>query len=232
MTDSASSVVRLLDIWIFDFDALEVEEGVLSDKEKTKADGYIKKNDQINYQLSHIYLRKTLSHYAPKIQAKEWVFITNEFGRPSLISEQFFGLHFNISHNDEYFCIIISSVEQCGIDVETVKPIDLDEHLLDMIFSKNEKKRLIDAQKDLTVFYKCWTLKEAHLKALGKGLSIQPNQISFEEPIHHFNEEGFYFCEDEKNHYWVQSLKNNSIVSFTVLNSLYLAPKFCAIDQL
>jgi 4'-phosphopantetheinyl transferase len=59
-----------------------------------------------------------------------------------------------------------------GIDVEEIKPIDFD--IAKRFFSSNEHRQFLQQPEDkkLAFFYDIWTMKEAVIKAEGKGLSI------------------------------------------------------------
>jgi len=88
-----------------------------------------------------------------------------KYGKPYFIDSSF---TFNISHSGEYVICVISTdeKEQLGIDIEKIKPIVIDD--FDFIFSPLERKVIDSYEK----FYKCWTSKEAVVKADGRGLRI------------------------------------------------------------
>jgi len=164
-----------VDIWHLPFSEVDsVSLQTLSPDERQKASRFRKEKDRDNYIISHTYLREILSHYFPKVTQEQWSFCVNAYGKPYLSSHPDF--YFNLSHTGSRAYVICSNLGECGIDVEDVVEMDLDESLLDMVLTQKEK--LYFKEED---FFETWTLKEAYVKALGLGLSIAMNSISLEE---------------------------------------------------
>ncbi|SHJ86932.1 4'-phosphopantetheinyl transferase [Clostridium cavendishii DSM 21758] len=106
---------------------------------------------------------------------KNLIFIYNKFGKSFLKNPPNF--YFNISHSENWVVCAISNKE-VGIDIEKIKPIDLD--IAKRFFSKIEYEDLMSKQleKQISYFYDLWTLKESYIKYKGKGLSIPLNSFS------------------------------------------------------
>lgn len=100
----------------------------------------------------------------------------NEYGKPALKLQQDFC--FNTSHAGDWIVCAVHRLP-VGIDVEQVQPIELD--IAKRFFSQEEYQELMqrEASERLSYFYELWTLKEAYIKAVGKGLSIPLNSFSF-----------------------------------------------------
>ena len=84
-------------------------------------------------------------------------------------------LRFSVSHSGEYAaCIIDESV--CGVDIERIRPIP--ERVKRGIFTGEELEFLqgVDGEKDAVTL---WTMKEAYVKTLGKGISRGIAEVSF-----------------------------------------------------
>jgi 4'-phosphopantetheinyl transferase len=66
-----------------------------------------------------------------------------------------------------------------GIDLECIRPLPDVAKLLDECLSPIEKKQLSSSivSDPLLCFYKCWTCKEAYLKALGVGLTYELHSV-------------------------------------------------------
>lgn len=108
------------------------------------------------------------------VKNKDLSFVTNEYGKPTLLEPN--EIHFNISHSTNWVvCAIDNKV--VGVDVEVIKPIDF--NIAERFFSKGEYLSLINQPKELQTkyFYMLWTLKESYIKAEGKGLSIPLNSF-------------------------------------------------------
>lgn len=111
------------------------------------------------------------------INNKDLVFGSNDFGKPVLLSPS--GIHFNISHSGNWIVCAIDT-SPVGIDVETIKAIDL--RIAERFFQKSEYSILINQPKEIiqSYFYKIWTLKESYIKFIGKGLFIALDSFSIE----------------------------------------------------
>lgn len=100
---------------------------------------------------------------------------TNAYGKPLLRKPE--GIHFNISHSGHW---VICAVDDTavGIDVEMIKPIDLE--IAKRFFSRDEYRYLMNQPEEMKLkcFYRLWTLKESYIKTEGKGLSIPLNSFT------------------------------------------------------
>jgi 4'-phosphopantetheinyl transferase len=90
-------------------------------------------------------------------------------------------LRFNLSHTPGLVACAVTLNRDIGLDVEAS-----DRHLADidsMIahFARIERQyfSVIDPGQRQKMFYKFWTLKEAYLKAIGKGLALPLNAFGF-----------------------------------------------------
>lgn len=79
--------------------------------------------------------------------------------------------HFNLSHSEDIAALAVSDLE-LGVDIEAVRP--LKEDVAGRFFSAAEIAALAQLRESerLDGFYRCWTRKEAVIKALGTGLSL------------------------------------------------------------
>ena len=91
-------------------------------------------------------------------------FSTNEYGKPFLVNNPH--IHFNISHTDDYVTFAIAD-EPVGIDIETMKPIDL--RIAERFFTTDETTYIM-AGDQIQRFYEVWTKKESRIKWEGRGL--------------------------------------------------------------
>jgi len=87
-------------------------------------------------------------------------------------------VHFNLSHAGSWVLAAFAA-EPVGVDVEAVRPIDLD--VASMVFSMEECSVLLSLPQDRQIdyFYRLWTLKESLIKALGTGFSSDLREFSF-----------------------------------------------------
>ncbi|CAO2168533.1 unnamed protein product [Urochloa humidicola] len=135
--------------------------------------------------LSRALVRTTLSRYTDcKVDPRSFEFKKNKFGKPEILwrsddSRMEWPLHFNISHT--------SSLIACGITMDTPIGIDIEEKkrktmknilsLARRYFTPSEVDyltKILDPDAQQKEFIKLWTLKEAYVKALGRGFSGAP----------------------------------------------------------
>ncbi len=209
--------MNFIDIYHIDFSQIEVTDEIfeiLNDEEQTKAKAFHKQSDRDNYTISHYFLREVLSQYTLHVDKKAWEFELNDHGKPSIKNGLGTKLYFNLSHSNSSCYIICSSYKACGIDVEEIKAIELDEGFLELILSDNEKNSLKENENILRDFYTYWTLKEAHLKALGTGLSTKPTSLDFSKYLEKESRK-FSTC---NNHYEVLHVDNTQVVSIAILD--------------
>ena len=91
-------------------------------------------------------------------------------GKPALPGNP---VHFNTSHSEEHAVFAIAADTPIGVDLERVRPLpDLDQ-IADRFFSAPEAAALaaLAPAQRTEAFFRCWTRKEAFVKALGDGLS-------------------------------------------------------------
>ena len=106
-----------------------------------------------------------------------------EHGKPfALVSGVTAPASFNVSHSGRHGLIAVATGERLGVDVEDRKPRRDFNGLAETVFGPNERAefRLLGTQDKYSTFYMLWTLKEALIKALGTGFSLNPS--GFEVP--------------------------------------------------
>ena len=97
-------------------------------------------------------------------------------GKPILASPQHRdSLHFNLSHSNSRALVGVSDFGPIGVDLEYERPIRDWRDVSQRFFSADEMRQLesIPETERLSAFYRCWTRKEAVIKASGEGLSAR-----------------------------------------------------------
>jgi 4'-phosphopantetheinyl transferase len=125
--------------------------------------------DRIRFALAHIQLRRILSSYLD-CEPGRLSFLASRFGKPAVVSDQ--RLYFNLSHSRHIAALAISAETEVGVDIDDVRPIEPE--VAQHYFSPVEQAALasLDGEDWLEGFYRCWTRKEAILKAEGVGLHL------------------------------------------------------------
>jgi 4'-phosphopantetheinyl transferase len=127
--------------------------------------------DRARYAVAHANLRTILGGYLHQ-PAADVRFHTNGFGKPELDhKDASSSIHFNLSHSRSIALLAVANGGPVGVDVEEVRPMEPE--VVETHFSARERSQLSELQGDawLAGFYRCWTRKEAILKAEGVGLS-------------------------------------------------------------
>jgi 4'-phosphopantetheinyl transferase len=143
---------------------------ILDDFERARTARFKFSTDQVRYSVCHANMRRILASYLH--QPPESLAFREAFGgKPELDSESA-RLRFNLSHSRSLAALAVALDMEVGVDVEDVRPIEAD--VAKRYFSPAEFARLatLSGQSWLDAFYRCWTRKEAILKAEGVGLRI------------------------------------------------------------
>lgn len=118
------------------------------------------------------------------------------FGKPMLKDRP--DIHFNISHTKNAIVCAVSEFS-VGIDLERLRKIN--KSLVRRFFTRNEQEYVFsgeDCQDER--FTQIWTMKEAYIKRIGKGLSIPLDSFDVLEQsgIYFFRYFGYYIsiCSD------------------------------------
>lgn len=83
---------------------------------------------------------------------------------------------FNISHSDGWVALGWSSQGRIGLDVERLRPLAI--HEVRQVFNDHEWATISTDSDPLRTFYHWWTLKEAVMKADGRGFHLSPLEIT------------------------------------------------------
>jgi 4'-phosphopantetheinyl transferase len=151
----------------------------LSENEKKRASRFKFDKDRRLYTASHAALRSLLSAHL-KIEAGEIRFITGANGKPALAPPLADGgLQFNLSHSHELALVAVARSKAVGVDLECIKRKFDFKEIAQRFFTAAEVTALFDLPESLQreAFFKCWTSKEAFLKAKGTGLSGQLDEV-------------------------------------------------------
>lgn len=91
----------------------------------------------------------------------------NHYGKPFFQA----GPEFSLSHSGSLVILVVSDDIAVGVDIEKIEPVDVDDfsqHLPEIVtlFAQHPEDYAT------TLFFDCWTQKEAVLKGAGVGLSV------------------------------------------------------------
>ncbi len=145
---------------------------LLSEDEVERAEKYYFPLPRNHFVAVRGILRLILAQYL-SITPNKIKFKYNEYGKP-MLSDEKHGLNFNISHSGDKALFAFSLNRSIGIDLEKIRSDIEINNIMEKFFSPYENNKLLSlpADQQLKAFFKCWTRKEAFIKAVGKGLSI------------------------------------------------------------
>jgi 4'-phosphopantetheinyl transferase len=124
---------------------------------------YAQHADRVRFAVARSVLRGILGAHLGRDPA-QFQFEVGKYGRPSLVAHP--GLSFNVSHSGERVLVALSAVRTVGVDIEAIDPALDWRPLLDLVCAPEEARRIGTVRE----FYRCWTAKEALLKATGVGI--------------------------------------------------------------
>ncbi len=160
-------------------------ERVLTVDEVSHADRYRFEYLRQRYVLGRGVLRHLLSHYLDR-EANSINLSYGDAGKPFLASDS---LCFNISHCSSKAVFAFTMGCALGVDIEDVLSIPDMMRIAEHFFASGEiaALRSLPPSDRARGFYKCWTRKEAYLKARGAGISVPLNSFTVslreEDPV-------------------------------------------------
>jgi 4'-phosphopantetheinyl transferase len=83
-------------------------------------------------------------------------------------------LRFNLSHSHNLALFAFSLGREIGVDIEKILPKFANEGIAEQYFSAREQEdlRATPNEDRAEAFFRCWTRKEAYIKARGDGLDV------------------------------------------------------------
>jgi 4'-phosphopantetheinyl transferase len=120
-------------------------------------------------QLSRGILRQLLTKYLAR-EPLDFEFTIGAHGKPALRDSN---LHFNISHSGDCAVFAFTRAGEVGVDIELLRDdMQRQREIATKYFSVREVEQLeaLAEHERNTAFFRCWTRKEAYVKARGDGI--------------------------------------------------------------
>ena len=160
----------------------------LSTEEQQRGARFLNAEDRHRFLLTRATVRTVLSRYAP-VRPQDWSFTANEHGRPAIANRhpQAAGLCFNLSHTRGLIVLGVCRNLELGVDVENMRERTPSPGIAERFFAPQESATLARLPQEMRHerFFAYWTLKEAYIKARGRGMSIPLNCFNFTFPQQH-----------------------------------------------
>jgi 4'-phosphopantetheinyl transferase len=153
----------------------------LSESERRRLDGCATEVAARRFALGRGALRHVLSLYAGRPPAAISL-LHGELGKPTLPDDD--DIHFSMSHSLDLALIVVARTE-VGIDMEHLRRPARMERISRRLFHPDTVALLerLDTRRRTHAFLDAWTLREAHVKAVGGGLFRTADVIPF-DPNH------------------------------------------------
>lgn len=151
---------------------------LLSDSERQRADNCRRKEVQSHFIVGRAFVRIILSSYLNV--APETISLgSTRQGKPVLLHNN--SLFFNLSGTGDQYALAISQSVDVGVDIEFHKPRKNLTGLAESVLCNSELTRFrqLPYEHQQDYFYRAWSLKEATLKADGRGITLPLHSIGF-----------------------------------------------------
>ena len=148
--------------------AVEQALRLLSAEERARADRYHFPRDRRRFVLARAFLRTLLGDYTREAPVRVPLHLSSS-GKPLLADRS--DLHFNLSHCEDRGVLAIAR-RAIGVDLERMRVVPDALRIAGNLFTPAEARalRAFPAELRSEAFLRCWTRKEAYVKARGEGL--------------------------------------------------------------
>ena len=160
--------------------AVERARAILAADESRRAARFLRDEDRSRFVAARAMLRRILGR-ALGVAPETVAFVYGPHGKPALAppwAES--GVRFNLSHSGGRAMVAWTVGRELGADLELVRPVRYREKIAGRFFSVEEQTAFagLDAALWDETFFRCWTRKEAFIKAIGDGLSYPLQSFS------------------------------------------------------
>ena len=171
-----------VDIWLVPLERALPELGdrlaLLTYAERARAGRFARARDAAEFVMVRSTLRGLLGRALGVPAAR--VHIHEEPGRKPVLAHD--GPTFSVSHTCGLGVVALSHDRALGVDVEYAGPVTPSSDMPG--FSAAESSAVLAAADPAAAFYRCWTLKEALLKASGAGTGGEMPEIALDDVDH------------------------------------------------
>lgn len=142
-----------------------------------------------------------------------------EYGRPYLPLT----IDFNISHSGKFILLAISNVYRIGIDIEEIRKIEFDDFRNQ--FTDLEFLIINEACNKYAEFFRYWTIKEAVIKADGRGMYMDLKGIAINKNAY-ANGKTWYLKEINVSTGYVAHIATDLIVADDIKCHSIIVPEY------
>jgi 4'-phosphopantetheinyl transferase len=154
----------------------------LTRDELTRAEQFQVEAARRRFVVTRVALRRLLGQYLG-VPAADVVLAYSPRGKPLLGEPAADSLRFNLAHTSDLALIAVTCGCDIGVDVERLRAVSRLESIARRYFHPVEVSAILEAPVESRnkAFLRCWTAKEAVIKAIGTGLTDSLN--AFRVPV-------------------------------------------------
>lgn len=163
-------------VWIADLNAaiahLPTWQPLLAADETARANRFHFSQHRDLYICGRGILRVILARYL-NLEPQTIAFGYGSHGKPFLSVPNNASFQFNLSHSGSLALYIVSQGRDVGIDIEQISRDRSVAEIITRFFTRSEQNYLLGLppEQQQAAFFRCWTCKEAQLKAHGGGIA-------------------------------------------------------------
>jgi 4'-phosphopantetheinyl transferase len=146
----------------------------LAADEQARAERLYFERDREHFIVARGVLRTVLGRYLNQVP-ECLSLLYGSYGKPALAGQtDGDAIRFNVSHSQGLALYAVTRGREVGIDLERMRSDLAVAEIAERFFSRREVAmlRTLPAEAQRQAFYRCWTRKEAYIKARGEGLSL------------------------------------------------------------
>nr|AFB69900.1 phosphopantetheinyltransferase family protein [uncultured bacterium] len=157
-------------------------EPLLSPEEAARAARFVHARERARYTVSRGRLRMLLAGLAGA-DPMDLAIETGADGKPRVGGDS--RIRFNISHSGALWACAVALQREVGLDLEEIRPGREVDRIAERTFAPAETAaiRALPEAERAAAFHRCWTRKEAYLKARGFGIAEAIPLASFEGEV-------------------------------------------------
>lgn len=149
--------------------------------DSVESNGYAASALRRAFLMRRTFLRIILSQYAD-VPPEAWSFRRDRFGKPEIMGPALGkGPAFSLSKTEGLMACAVASSRPVGVDAEAITDNGDADEIAQRFFAPSENAALarLSLSERRQRFFELWSLKEAYSKALGLGLRLSFDAISF-----------------------------------------------------
>jgi 4'-phosphopantetheinyl transferase len=151
----------------------------LAADEQARAERFYFERDREHFIVARGVLRAILAGYLNRVP-ECLSFCYSSHGKPALAGESDEdAIRFSVSHSHGVALYAVTRGREVGIDLEHIRSDLAVAEIAERFFSRREVEmlRTLPTEDQRQAFFRCWTRKEAYIKARGEGLSLPLDQF-------------------------------------------------------